>query len=74
MPGTAGSLAPLPERLAAVLLLTAALPLLIPKAEAKGKWNDLELLTDGLVLVTEVVMVLVREGPPPIPEWALAGT
>ena len=46
----------------------------VPKAEAKGKWKDLELLTEGLVLVTEVVMVFVKDGPPPTPELALAGT
>ena len=76
-PGTAGSLAPLPEwRLAALFAaaVAAAFPPPMPKADAKGKWNDLELLTEGLVLVTEVVMVLVRDGPPPIPELALAGT
>ena len=47
---------------------------LAPKAEANGKWKDLELLTEGLVLVTEVVMVFVKDGPPPTPELALAGT
>ena len=48
-----------------------------PKAEANGKWKDLELLTEGLVLVTEVVMVFwacVKDGPPPTPILALAGT
>ena len=49
-------------------------PSVAPKADAKGKWKDLELLTEGLVLVTEVVIVLVKDGPPPIPELALAGT
>ena len=46
-----------------------------PKAEAKGKLKDLELFTtEGRVLFTDVVMVEVRVGPPPTPEWALAGT
>ncbi len=39
----------------------------------KGRWKDLELRTDGLVLVTDVVIVF-KVGPPPTPEWALAGT
>ena len=53
-------------------LFTLAFPL--PKADEKGKLKERELLTDGRVLVTEVVMVLLMTGPPPTPALGFAGT
>ena len=46
----------------------------MPKADEKGKLKERELLTDGRVLVTEVVIVLLMTGPPPTPTLGFAGT